>query len=93
MYRPECVQTVTAIGWSSSEVVEAKIFVWQRMDDGMSKHQAARNALRLAGPKYDGERCWHHLEINHGMLEHGVEADIREKLRVFEPLSREEQSK
>ena len=55
--RPNFVTEAKSVGWTSSSIVEARIFVWQRMDDGMSKHQAARNALKLAGPEYDGETC------------------------------------
>jgi hypothetical protein len=44
----------------------------------------------LAGPDYDGETCWHQLEINNKVVAVPLEAELREELRVFVPLARED---
>jgi hypothetical protein len=66
------------------------VFVWEQLHVATIKSKTAANALVLAGPDYDGETCWHQLEINNKVAAVPLEAELREELRVFAPLARED---
>ena len=88
--RPHYHQMAMSRKWDQKSVVEGRVFVWNQLNVATYKSLPAANALTLAGPEYDGETCFHQLEINNKMTGHGLEIKLRHELASFAPLPRED---
>jgi hypothetical protein len=90
--RPEFTTTAQGIGWTPKKIVEARKFVWGQLFAACKDVVAAKNALSLAGPEYDGETAFHQLEIDNKISSRVLKDLWSEELRLFKPEGREDPS-
>ena len=88
--RPKFLEKAHDLKWSDMEIVEARSFVWTQLRLATKTHKAARNALSLAGGNYDGETCFHQLELDNKVGGHSLEVKLRDDLKDFAPESHED---
>ena len=88
--RPDFTGIAQGLGWSPKKIVEARKFVWGQLFAACKDVVAAKNALSLAGPEYDGETVFHQLEIDNKISSRVLKDLWSEELRLFKPEGRED---